>query len=47
MRWKTIVAAGLGCLLGVAGLALEEEASDRRIRFGLDARAVLTGSLRG
>ena len=35
MRWRTIVAVGLACLLGTTGLALEEEASDGRIWFGL------------
>lgn len=35
MRWETIVAVGLACLLGTAGFALEEEAADERIWFGL------------
>ncbi len=35
MRWKTIVAVGLACLLGTAGYALDEEASGERILFGL------------
>ena len=35
MRWKMIVAVGLACLLGTAGFALEQEAADERIWFGL------------
>ncbi len=35
MHCKTIVALGLACLLGTVGFAVEEEAGDGRIWFGL------------
>ena len=35
MRFKTIVTLGLVCLLGTVGVAVEDEASDGRIWFGL------------